>query len=219
MSWMKKEGKLLRRCNLQDKYCMLKFPAKSLPPPLVMIVVSRISDYARQETILGWIRDNPDFDCSGVFPKFLDDVEKHPDVPIEKLLATYKEEFDTLKKIHGLEVTLYMLGLSRKELLVDTSMLLPSDQLVETCRGHDIYRRDPPYAPSTVYLTPKVTGLYSEISEVQNRIPYTSVRPWLGLGEVVELYAEKETQLAEYQRRLAKLRESVEGCIVLDIKN
>ena len=207
MSWMKKGGKLLRRCELQDKYCMLKFPAKSLPPPLVLIVVSRISDDARQETILGWIRDNPNFYCSGVFPKFLDDIEKNPDVPIEKLRSTYEEEFDTLKKIHGLEVTLHMMGLSRKELLVDISMVLSSDQLVETYRGHDIYRRDPPYAPSTVYLTPKVTGLYSEISEVRQRIPRTSVRSWLSLGELVELYAEKETELTEYKRKLEELRE------------
>ncbi len=199
---------MLRRCELQVKYSQLKLPAKSLPLRLVRTVVSRISDYARQEILLDWIRDNSGFHCLGVWENFLDGVEKHPDVPIEKLLATYEEEFDTLTEIIRLETILQMMDISGSGLLADISMVLSSDQLVETCRGHDIYRRDPPYAPSTVYFTPKVTGIYSKRSEVRNRIPTTSVRPLMGLGEFAKFYAEKETELADQKSRLAKLRKA-----------
>ncbi len=54
---MKYMGKLMRRAELQDKYGWEKHP-KPLPWVTVRDVAVKVSDYARQETILEWIVDN-----------------------------------------------------------------------------------------------------------------------------------------------------------------
>ncbi len=48
--------------------------------------------------------------------------------------------------------------------------VLPTDTYIETYLDHKIYRRDPPYAPSTVYLAAHVSGFYSKKSAVRKRI-------------------------------------------------
>lgn len=96
-------GKLMRRAELQDKYDGV------LQWGIPRDVVSKISDYARQETMLDWLCDNGVFNSDAVWLKFLEDSEKSPNVPIEDLLDGFKEDYERLCEIHRLELNMYLM--------------------------------------------------------------------------------------------------------------
>ncbi len=151
-------SKLERRAELQNKYHWQK-TTRPLPRATVRDVVSKISDYDRQEITLEWILNNMDVFMK-VIPAawlpFLCSIEKTPDSPIEELLDTYKREGVILSEIQWLTATLKEMHRDAKDLL---------------------------------HLNP-------------------SGEPLFGLGKHVKFYAEKETELEDYEARLAKLREN-----------
>ena len=115
-------SKLMRRAELQDKYGWEKHP-NPLPWKTVRRVTVKISDYARQETILEWIVDNKDiYDYiypPTVWQRFLDNVEKTPDTPIEELLDTFKGDYKILCEIETLTMDIAMMQLVAKDFLND----------------------------------------------------------------------------------------------------
>jgi len=115
-------SKMMRRTILQDRYDGI------LPWSIPRKVVSKISNYQRQETILEWITNNKDIYgelIPIVWLKFLDTSEKTPDIPIEELLDAFKEDYKILCEIEGLTIDITMMQLLAKELLVINPSVQP----------------------------------------------------------------------------------------------
>jgi len=116
-------GKLIRRAELQDRYDGV------LPWSVPRNVSISISDYQRQETILEWVVDNKDIygkiSPPIVWQKFLENVEKNHETPIEDLLDTFKREYQILCEIEGLTIDIHMMEFTTKQFLEDSGSSQP----------------------------------------------------------------------------------------------